>query len=304
MAVSELKKFSFKFPSFPIKESIGAILCAYDDLIRNNRQRIALLEKTAEEIYREWFVRMRFPGWEKVKFEKGIPNGWEYKAMQDLIEFHIGGGWGEEISSIDFSEGAYVIRGTDLPSINAGGFSKEVFRYHKASNYKSRKLKSGDIIFEVAGGSKDQWLGRTALMTDDIIAYYDNRVICASFCKLIRYNKNIISPYFMKYFLSLYYSTGLVSTYQVQSTGISNYQFEAFLTSQKVLVPTEDLKNAFDKQVIPLVKQKDNLSLANIKLKNTRDMLISRLISGKLPVDGLEIHFPPSMKDEKVTVNS
>jgi len=174
-----------------------------------------------------------------------------------------------------------------------------------ANEFKSYEdLKSGDIIFEVAGGSKDQWLGRTALMTDDIIAYYDNRVICASFCKLIRYNKNIISPYFMKYFLSLYYSTGLVSTYQVQSTGISNYQFEAFLTSQKVLVPTEDLKNAFDKQVIPLVKQKDNLSLANIKLKNTRDMLISRLISGKLPVDGLEIHFPPSMKDEKVTVNS
>ena len=64
----------------PISEQrkIAAILSAYDDLIANNQRRIALLEHMAEEIYREWFVRLRFPGYEHVKFEKGIPRGWEF----------------------------------------------------------------------------------------------------------------------------------------------------------------------------------------------------------------------------------
>ena len=60
-----------------IQQQIAAILSAYDNLIENNNQRIALLEKAAEEIYREWFVRLRFPGWEQAKFVKGLPDGWE-----------------------------------------------------------------------------------------------------------------------------------------------------------------------------------------------------------------------------------
>ena len=57
----------------PTQQKIAAILSAYDELIENNKRRIALLEKLAEEIYREWFVRLRFPGHEKVKFVKGVP---------------------------------------------------------------------------------------------------------------------------------------------------------------------------------------------------------------------------------------
>ena len=71
-------------PPFPIQQKIAAILSAFDDLIENNNKRIALLEKAAEEIYREWFVRMRFPGWDKVKFEKGIPEGWDRTPISKL----------------------------------------------------------------------------------------------------------------------------------------------------------------------------------------------------------------------------
>ena len=59
------------------QNKIAAILSAYDELIENNRRRIALLEKMAEEIYREWFVRMRFPGHAQVKVARGVPEGWE-----------------------------------------------------------------------------------------------------------------------------------------------------------------------------------------------------------------------------------
>ena len=76
LGIYKIESIKLSLPSFPIQKKIAAVLSAYDDLIENNNRRIAILEKMAEEIYREWFVRMRFPGHEKVKFHKGVPDGW------------------------------------------------------------------------------------------------------------------------------------------------------------------------------------------------------------------------------------
>ena len=70
---------------------IAAILSAYDDLIENNRRRIQLLEQAARLLYKEWFVRLRFPGYEHVKIRDGVPEGWERKAIADVCET-VGGG--------------------------------------------------------------------------------------------------------------------------------------------------------------------------------------------------------------------
>src|SRR5205823_9096058 len=77
-------------PKYEAQRKIAAILSAYDELIENNRRRIALLEKLAEEIYREWFVRLRFPGHEKVKVVKGVPEGWERKYLPELADITYG----------------------------------------------------------------------------------------------------------------------------------------------------------------------------------------------------------------------
>ena len=73
LSLEKLRTIKFKKISLPIQKKIAAILSAYDELIENNNRRIAILEKMTEEIYREWFVRMRFPGHEKVKMVKGVP---------------------------------------------------------------------------------------------------------------------------------------------------------------------------------------------------------------------------------------
>lgn len=70
-----LKAFPINMPSLETQQKIAAILSAYDDLIANNQRRITLLERMAEDIYREWFVRLRFPGHKQAKFEKGVPQG-------------------------------------------------------------------------------------------------------------------------------------------------------------------------------------------------------------------------------------
>ena len=300
LSQGKLLSLRFRIPEYDQQRQIAAILSAYDELIENNQRRIALLEKMAEEIYREWFVRLRFPGYEKVKFVKGVPEGWQVKQFHEIVEYYIGGGWGEDNQSTTFSEAAFVIRGTDIPDIQVGEFEGCPYRFHKPSNLKSRTLQSGDFVFEVSGGSKDQLLGRNTFITERLLKYFNAPVIAASFCKQIRFRRELVSPYFMKYFMKLYYDYDLVGIYQIQSTGISNYQFESFLKYQTIILPPDELQKKFEDIVKPIIEIRDSISLANIELRRTRDLLLPRLISGKLSVENLDIQFPPSMAEERL----
>lgn len=283
---NHVHKITVKFPvALEIQQKIATILSAYDDLIANNQRRITLLERMAEDIYREWFVRLRFPGHEKTTVGKGVPQGWSVQKFRDVVQFYIGGGWGEEAQTATHSEPAYVIRGTDIPGLNNGDAQISSLRFHTPSNLKSRLMQKGDLVFEVSGGSKDQLLGRNLLVSERLLRAHDNKVICASFCKMLRFNTALVSPYAMKYFFKLYYETDLVGLYQVQSTGISNYQFEAFLNYQTVLLPPLDLQAKFDAMVKPMLELKDDIALRTVALRKTRDALLPRLVSGKLAVD-------------------
>ena len=78
------------FPSLNEQEKIAEILSAYDDLIENNRRRIALLEEAARLLYREWFVHFRFPGHEHVKITDSLPEGWERRTFGQIAELRYG----------------------------------------------------------------------------------------------------------------------------------------------------------------------------------------------------------------------
>jgi type I restriction enzyme S subunit len=86
--------FRVNLPPLPIQRKIAAILSAYDDLIENNARRIAILEEMARALYREWFVRFRFPGYEDIGMVESplgpIPEGWEVKKIGDVLELAYG----------------------------------------------------------------------------------------------------------------------------------------------------------------------------------------------------------------------
>lgn len=90
MSQGKLLSLKFRIPDFQTQQKIAAILSAYDDLIANNQRRIALLERMAEDIYREWFVRLRFPGHEQIRIEKGVPQGWTISSLGDVLELCYG----------------------------------------------------------------------------------------------------------------------------------------------------------------------------------------------------------------------
>ena len=83
-----IQRLKLNLPDLPTQERIADILSVYDGLIEANNHRIELLEQTAQELYREWFVRFRFPGYEAAKFENGLPSEWERKRLGDMIAFN------------------------------------------------------------------------------------------------------------------------------------------------------------------------------------------------------------------------
>ncbi len=282
--------FNLKAPIPPeiVQSRIIEFLSAYDKLIELNNKRIKVLEQMAENLYKEWFVRFRFPGYENAEFENGKlgkqPTSFSIIKMQDAFDYYIGGGWGNDYEEKDYPIEAYVIRGTDFPRVSKGDVSSCPLRYHKKSNYDARELKPDDIILEVSGGTAEQPVGRTLLVTDDVLEKLGRKVICASFCKQIRVNKDIVSPIYFFYWMQFLYETRIIDSFQLQSTGIINFQFEYFLRKCEIMLPTKEIMNSFDALIRPLHKEIATIAKTNTNLIKQRDMLLPRLMTGKLEV--------------------
>ncbi|MFY9141285.1 restriction endonuclease subunit S [Sulfuricurvum sp.] len=287
MRVGDAENLKIKLPHIEVQHKIASILSAYDDLIENNNRRIVILEEMARSLYREWFVKFRFPGHEEVKMvdsELGqIPEGWSILKVDQLVDFHIGGGWGQEKPDEKHSQPAYVIRGTDINHVTHGNSSVIPYRFHSVSNLKSRKLEIGDIVFEVSGGSKGQPVGRALLVSKKLLNNLHEDVMCASFCKLIRGNNIVPAEYFYLHLKEIY-DNGQIDKYQVQSTGITNFKFQVFLEQETVLIPPEAILKKFIQPIQSFFDQINVLGFKNLNLKTQRDMLLPKLISGKIPV--------------------
>lgn len=282
-----LRSVPVSFPSLPVQWLIAGILSAYDELIENSQRRIRILEEMARTLYREWFVHFRFPGHENhplVPSSLGdIPQGWEVKPLKSLMVDHIGGGWGKDIADENHTEPAWVIRGTDIPDARSSRIADVPHRFHTVSNLRTRRLKVGDILFEVSGGSKGQPVGRTLLVTSELLsAFGDESVICASFCKRVRpdaagYGSEQLYLSFLEG-----YTSGEIEQFQVQSTGISNFKWTEYIAKIERVIPPEPLRFSFRELVVPLFSQIATIGLQIQNLRRTRDLLLPRMLSGQI----------------------
>lgn len=138
-------------PNLNTQKRIAEILSAYDDLIENNNRRIALLEKAAQELYNEWFVRFRFPGYEATKFENGLPEGWKRVRFRDVAEI------GRGSSPRPISDQRYFENG-NIPWIKIADATSSKIYIHSTKEYVndygasfSRKLPVGSLILAASG---------------------------------------------------------------------------------------------------------------------------------------------------------
>lgn len=286
--IPDIANLPIALPSILVQTRIASIIESYENLIEVNNKRIKVLEQMAENLYKEWFVRFRFPGHETAEFYESrigkLPSSFRVVKNKDVFEYYIGGGWGNDDEDTDFPVPAYVIRGTDFPRVKRGDISTCPLRYHKVSNYSARELRANDIIIEVSGGTSEQPVGRALLVTQDVIDRLDGRVICASFCKQVRVNKAVITPLYYNYWMKFLYDTRIIDRFQLQSTGIINFQFEFFLNKGDVMLPPLDLMEQFDSTVMFIMDQISTIAKENENLIKQRDLLLPRLMSGKLEV--------------------
>ena len=271
LTIKILNQLPVELPDYLTQRQIADLLSTYDDLIENNTRRIQILEQTAQAVYKEWFTSL-------------ASKKWNVSTLRDVIDSYIGGGWGKEEPDKKYSGHAYVIRGTDIPNASTGNISTCPLRYHTPSNLRTRVLQAGDLVFEVSGGSKGQPVGRSLLITNNLLDQFKQNVICASFCKLIRPDQNKISSFQLYEQILGWYKNGVIEKYQVQSTGISNFRFESFIDEEKVILPPEEIREKFDHLVSPLFDEIYSLGKQNQNLRQTRNLLLPKLITGEIKV--------------------
>jgi len=202
--------------------------------------------------------------------------------LGSIIGHEIGGGWGAEEQSEEFNKPAYVIRGTDIDELPNGKLEKVPFRFHKKSNLASRKLHDGDIIFEVSGGSSYEGVAKTLMVTNELLKQFDNAVMPASFCKLARPTERKYSNFLFLFWRFLRNRRG-TEVFEIRSaSNIVNYNWTAFLKFQKIKKPSDDELKKFNKIVDPIYKQVYNLGNQNQCLKEARDILLPRLMTGMI----------------------
>lgn len=159
--------------------------------------------------------------------------------FRELVAFARGGGWGSDRAESD-RERVRVIRGTDFSRLLAGDLSAVPRRWERRSKVPSRRLRNGDVILEIAGGSagSGQSTGRSFFVSDRLLEKFgEETVIPASFCRVVRFHEHKVLPSYAYYGLQDMWKSGRAREYEHQSTGLSNFQFEYFLDSEFMRLP-------------------------------------------------------------------
>jgi len=253
-----IEEWPLPLPPLLTQRKIAAVLAAYDDLIEANRRRIALLERMAEELYREWFVRLRFPGHAKTKITKGLPAGWRAGRFRELCRLKRG---------YDLPDGSIV------PGPHPVVASTSIKAYHAEFKVEPPVITTGrsGSLGEVLLINQRAWPLNTSLYVQD---FFGN------------------SHYFVFYTLRGMHLENFNSGAGVPTLNRNH------LEGLPMPIPSRDLQTQFDGLVGPMHQQAETLRSSNAALQRTRDLLLPRLISGKLPVEDLPIAFPPSMAEK------
>ena len=256
-------------PCIFIQEKIVGILKNYDNLIENNNKRIKLLEQMAENLYKEWFVRFRLPGYEHVEFENGIPKGWEILRANQLFDITIGKTpdrkMFEYFSNIPECNYPWISI-SDMRSASTFVFKTKEYLTFNAVNKCNVKIIPKNTVLV----SFKLTVGQVAITTSDMCT---NEAI-AHFITDNTTMREYIYLYLKKFQYSDLGNTSSIGT-AVNSKIIKN---------MKIILPSSELLNRFHDYVYSIFEEIRLLNETNSNLTKQRDMLLPRLMSGKLEV--------------------
>ena len=256
--ISKNKFAKFKFlveDDLSAQRRIASVLSAYDNLIENNNRRISLLEQMAENLYKEWFVRFRFPGHENAELENNLPKGWKYAKLEDILSLK---------DSVRIP----------LSSMERSIMQKKYPYYGAASilDYVNDYLFDGIYLL----------LGEDGSVIDEngypYIQYVWGKFWVNNHAHVIEKN----GVYSVEFLYCMFKKMNIQSVV----TGVAQPKIsQGRLFNKKVILPCDTIISLFDKQIQPIFAEIRKLSEQNQLLSRQRDLLLPRLMSGKLEVN-------------------
>lgn len=270
--LSDFKKMKVRIAKDQaVQRRIASILSAYDNLIENNNRRIHLLEQMAENLYKEWFVRFRFPGHEKAEFENGLPKGWKTIHIKDITSLKSGYAFKSEWFTDD---GCCVAKIKDIGNtiMDTSDFSY----VDKGNCLKAKKfiLNEGDLTIALTGAT----IGKISIVPRYTNPIYTNQRLG----KFFNGDKPILKLPFLYCLFSQPKMTQMILNFSNSSSAQPNISPEQ-IESIKFIGDLNLIKE-FNIRTWSLYKHILNLYYKNVSLSRQRDLLLPRLMSGKLEV--------------------
>jgi len=260
-------------PDLPTQRRIAGILSAYDELIANNQQRIAILEEMARALYREWFVRYKAPG---VRIPAGsqLPEGWEVKRLGDVAQVHRGR---------SYRSGDLADEG-GLPFLNLkcmdreGGFRRTGIKCYIGEYKQHHVVRKGDIIMAVTDMTQERAIVARAAWVPTL--EQDFGVMSMDLVRIEP--KAELSKVFLYSFLRY---SGFPDEVKQHANGANVLHLSPDrIIDYPIVLPTAIVMNKFEQAVIGMLELKDTLENQSANLRRTRDLLLPRLMSGRVEV--------------------
>lgn len=241
--IGTAKALKFLVPEYQVQKRIGLIVRNLSDLIETTNQRIILLEETARDLYKEWFVRMRFPGYKKAKFVKGVPEGWEVKKVKEIVDRRK---FGRTYNPEELLEQGRVVVIDQSTEESLGYHNNEAD--HKATS------------------------------ENPMIIFGDHTCKMELVIEPFSLAENVI-PFSSKNGMPIYFLFYLIESL-VETTEYKRHWNE--LIAKSVFIGKSELQKKYAGLVKPFFEQIQILKKQNIQLRQLRDRLLPRLVSGKL----------------------
>ncbi len=267
-----LAKVKVSIPDLPTQQKIAHILSAYDDLIENNLKRIKLLEEMAQITYEQWFVRMEFPGHETtpIDAETGLPDGWKELAISDLCV--VNG------SSISKKNAPNSIKYIDIASVNTGDYEiPQTMSFATAPSRARRKVKFGDTIFSTVRPNRKIY----SLILDHNPAL----VASTGFATLTPIIPDTHSFVYLSVANQSFVDRAVAVAGGAAYPAVNQTDFEKIT----IIFPGKELIQKFSEIYNQYFDLVGNLKRQNIHLKEARDILLPRLMTGMIDVDHIKL---------------
>jgi len=276
--IAKFPDFPVNIPPLPTQKKIAAVLSSYDDLIDNNERRIKILEEMAQNLYREWFVKFRFPNHKKVKMVDSplgkIPEEWEVKRMEEVSNITIGKTPPRKQPEW-FSSSVDDVKWVSISDMNSGVYinnTKERVTQSAADKFNMVRVPDNTVLmsFKLTVGRLAITIGE--MTTNEAIAHF------------VISDGNAITPEYVYLYLNVFKYATLGNTSSI-GTAINS----KIVKQMPILTPDEKTLANFSLAVVPMFNEIKSLLLRNQNLRQTRDLLLPKLISGEVDVSELDI---------------